>query len=280
MADKALLVGINKYPGSPLEGCVNDITDITALITSTSTFAFDPLGVRMLLDGRATSAGIRERLTWLVSDSKAGDRLLFYFSGHGVQMAVRNDKGEPDKLDEAICPVDFDWSEGKAIRDDELIAIMAKAHPEAHLMWVSDSCHSGDLSRGFLGLGGRVARRMLPPPDVEWRRRSAAMVSRDLTKASETSTFARPGQHKALLLSGCQSNQTSADARFGLKRRPNGAMSYFLHAELKANPRARLAEVVAKVRLKLKAKNFDQIPQLEGAGANNRSFLPQKNDRT
>lgn len=189
-------------------------------------------------------------------------------------MAVRNDKGEPDRLDEAICPVDFDWSESKAIRDNELISIMAKAHPEAHVMWVSDSCHSGDLSRGLFGLGGRTARRMLPPADVEWRRRSAQMASRDLTKASETSTFARPNQHNAVLLSGCASNQTSADARFGLRRRPNGAMSYFLHAELKANPAAKMSDVLDRVRRKLKSKNFDQVPQLEGSGAGGKPFLP------
>jgi hypothetical protein len=37
---------------------------------------------------------IMERLTWLVKGVKAGDRLLFHFSGHGSQV---RDTGSPIK---------------------------------------------------------------------------------------------------------------------------------------------------------------------------------------
>ncbi|HET7402221.1 MAG TPA: caspase family protein, partial [Usitatibacter sp.] len=32
MANRALLVGINAYPGQPLNGCVNDVKDMAGLL--------------------------------------------------------------------------------------------------------------------------------------------------------------------------------------------------------------------------------------------------------
>ena len=101
MADKALLVGINSYSGAPLAGCLNDVEDMARFITGKC--GFDPAAVRLLTDARATTDAIKERLYWLVEGLKAGDRILFQFSGHGAQVPTRDKKGEIDGLDEVIC---------------------------------------------------------------------------------------------------------------------------------------------------------------------------------
>ena len=80
--EKALLVGINRYPGSPLAGCVNDISDMAERLVEM--FGFKIENVRLLVDERATAAAIRERIDWLVKVKK-GARVFFHFSGHGVQ---------------------------------------------------------------------------------------------------------------------------------------------------------------------------------------------------
>lgn len=53
MANKALLVGVNKYklPGSDLQGCVNDITNIRDVLLKY--FGFRVKDIRVLADGRA-----------------------------------------------------------------------------------------------------------------------------------------------------------------------------------------------------------------------------------
>jgi len=80
---KALLVGINKYAmsGADLNGCVNDVNNLWEKLTTK--YGFDPDNVRMLTDERATQANILQRLGWLVDNAKAGELLIFQYSGHG-----------------------------------------------------------------------------------------------------------------------------------------------------------------------------------------------------
>src|SRR6516162_11950800 len=113
--NRAFLVGINKYPSQPLKGCVNDVVDMANFLVSKCNFAMED--IRLLVDERATKAAIIERLDWLLKGLKSGDRILFHYSGHGVQLPARNIQGEVDSLDEAICPVDFDWTDEHTIRD-------------------------------------------------------------------------------------------------------------------------------------------------------------------
>ena len=79
MAQRALLVGINKYriPGAGLSGCVNDVTNVRDILLKY--FRFTVKQIRMVADERATKEGILKRLRWLVKDAKAGDRFIISF---------------------------------------------------------------------------------------------------------------------------------------------------------------------------------------------------------
>ena len=74
---RALLVGINEYarPGQDLEGCVNDVFLMSALLQESGFAAED---IRIVLNNRATHQGVRERLEWLLEDAKDGDVRFFY----------------------------------------------------------------------------------------------------------------------------------------------------------------------------------------------------------
>src|SRR3990172_4884819 len=98
MANKALIVGINKYrlSGADLQGCVNDVTNIRYILIKY--LGFKVKDIRALVDARATKKGIMDRLEWLVRDAKAGDRLLFHFSGHGSQIRDRDGDELKDHL--------------------------------------------------------------------------------------------------------------------------------------------------------------------------------------
>lgn len=257
MTDKVLLVGINQYPGAPLSGCVNDITDMADFLVKSC--KVKPASIRMLVDQRATTKEIKNRLTWLVSDLKAGDRILFHYSGHGAQVATRDLAGEPDGLLECICPVEFDWTEEHMITDKDFNTLFSGIPEGVTANWISDSCHSGDLTREIGGLGGRTSKAMRAPADIAWRIQSA--------KEHGIAPTAKAAANVALI-AGCRSDQTSADAWFkqgvfGCKR-ANGALSFYLLQELKKNASQAMPDLIVNVQKALLTNRYSQVPQLEG----------------
>ena len=255
MSTKALLVGINAYDGAPLSGCVNDVMDMAHFIVDHCGFA--PETVRLLTDGRATTKAILDRLAWLVTDLEAGDRILFHFSGHGAQVSARNDAGESDGLDEILVPVDLDWSDERMIRDDDLNRIFSRIPEGVSAVFVADCCHSGDVTRDLIPphpLDPKV-KRLPPPPDIAWRNRTAKVQVKP--KPATLPNIA--------LVSGCRSDQTSADAHF--EGRANGALTYFLLQALRVGPTIPLSAIVPGVRDSLATAGFAQQPQIEGPEA-------------
>lgn len=269
--NRALLVGINTYPGAPLRGCINDVLDMANFLVTRC--GFRKSEIRLITDNRATAANIVHRLEWLVKDLKKGDRVFFHFSGHGTQMATRNKKEEIDGLDEVICPVDFDWTDEHAIRDKQLAKIFSAVPVGTEFIWVSDSCHSGGLTRDLHSFAPNVAvntQRAYPcPADFAWRNEAAIDLKKNalgLGKAAKTIN--------AALISGCRADQTSADAMFG--NRPNGALTYFLLHELnKPNGQTQpLIKLVKAINTSMQSHGYQQEPQLEGSSAiEKRGFL-------
>ena len=60
MIKRALLVGINAYPGAELYGCLNDVKQVRELLTGT--FGFDEHDIKVLEDKKATLKGIEAGL--------------------------------------------------------------------------------------------------------------------------------------------------------------------------------------------------------------------------
>ena len=133
---RALLIGINQYPGQPLNGCVNDITDMADFLVSAQGFVTGD--IRLLSDDRATADAIRDRIKWLVAGAAANDTLLLHYSGHGTLFPVRDAQGNVTAVHGAICPVDFDWTEPHAIFDSELRDLVDLAPETIEFIFVSD----------------------------------------------------------------------------------------------------------------------------------------------
>ena len=80
----ALVIGIDAYQHgiTPLNNVVNDARAIADLLKSKHGYC-----VWQLLDDEATSEAIQHYLKMeFPRQVKANDRLLFYFSGHGIQL--------------------------------------------------------------------------------------------------------------------------------------------------------------------------------------------------
>lgn len=252
---RALLVGINAYPApNTLSGCVNDVSDMATLLVSSYGFVEDQ--VRLLVDARATTDAIRERLLWLTQGARPGDTLLFQYSGHGVLFPLRDASGSVAENHGAICPVDFDWSRERVLLDTDLRALLDTVPAGVEFIYVCDSCHSGDLVRAFERW---QPRSYVVPADIAWRIRTAE--AKGLAPSLLT-------QHDACaLISGCTAQQTSADAVFA--GRPNGALTYFLIQALKAADahQQALPDLVAAVTKALLDQQYEQTPQLRGPDA-------------
>lgn len=269
---RALIVGINAYDSAPLRGCVNDAMLMSEILTKH--YGFTTKEKRMLTDKSATTANIKERLEWLVDGAQPGDTLFFHFSGHGSQVidSKYDSDEEPDGLDEIICPVDLDWRE-KVIKDDDLKRVFDKVPAGVNLTVVLDCCHSGsgmDHTYQYQPLG--VARGAEFGPDSPNRVRSLPMpadianrgVGLDLKPRSrDLKVQPRDVDQTGLMISGCQSHQTSADA--WIDNRYIGAATHALTTMLEEhNYDISYKDLVGEMNDFMVKHKFTQRPELNG----------------
>src|SRR5215212_8610850 len=195
MAKKALCVGINDYPfgeENDLKGCVNDANEWANLLKQ----HFDFTDIKQLLNADATKANILAGLRSLLKGANAGDILVFTNASHGTYLADVD--GDEAKYDEAICPYDTD---SNLLCDDELRQLFKNIPQGVRLTVISDSCHSGSVTRVRVNEYRRnrqlnprlLGKTELSPPQLRTARGE---------KHPESAM-------KEILLSGCKSNQTS-----------------------------------------------------------------------
>jgi hypothetical protein len=153
-ARRALCVGVDDYPTSPLTGCVSDSAAWASVLSAQG---FDVTAVSQT---DATAAGLRALLREAVSRTQTGDVLVFQFAGHGVRIVDQGNADEPE--DEAFVPIDFPVN--GFIRDDEIRLLMDDLPAGANATVIVDCCHSGGLAR------------MLPTPLSDERPREIRMT--------------------------------------------------------------------------------------------------------
>lgn len=254
MTKKALCVGINDYPfgeANDLRGCVNDANDWANLLRNN--FGFTE--VKQLLSDKATKANIIAALKDLLAGAKPGDILVFTNASHGTYRADTD--GDEPKFDEAICPHDTDTD---LLVDDELRELFKTIPTDVRLTVISDSCHSGSVTR----LPDQQRRNRQLDPRVFGGK---ALKPAELAAArGKKEKFPESGM-KEILLSGCKSNQTSADAF--INNDYHGAMSYYAIEVIKEGGNdLTYAELHERLLEKLADENYDQVPQLEGTDEN------------
>ncbi len=146
MSDRAILFGINNYKSiSSLRGCENDLLDVRQLLIDD--FGFSPNNIHVYKNEQVVKKTVEAEFRWLAKDSRAGDRLVFHFSGHGSYTTSKS----PDKdIDELLCLYDMDWKkESSFLRDTDLGQLTRSITSGARLTVLLDSCHSGDGTRAF-----------------------------------------------------------------------------------------------------------------------------------
>ncbi|HNX17809.1 MAG TPA: caspase family protein [Methanoregula sp.] len=260
---KALCVGINQYknyPGSALQGCVNDVEDMKYILKTY--WGYADADIVTLTDSKATKAAIMKELTDMVEGAKKGkySYLVFSQSSHGTQVPDTSGD-EPDRADEAFCPYDLaqkgnNWDPKYIITDDELHDLFVQLPKNSLLEVFLDACHSGTGLKAVDLLLDRKPR-YIPPPSYE-----AFLEVDNKYNRSFADTFYEKGIIHHILWAGCRSDQTSADANIGGKW--HGAFTYCFRKEIDAckNKLAR-KDLIKKVNACLKKGHYTQVAQLE-----------------
>jgi metacaspase-1 len=275
MKKKACLIGINDYapvgPGGPdLRGCVNDVRDVAHTLNALGIVPAVPASMRIVTDARATRAVILDGLKWLITGVKKGDVLVFYYSGHGSQVADVGGE-EIDMRDETICP--HDYATAGMIKDDDFRALLAGLPAGVNMDIILDSCHSGTGTREIAALSTvpeeqTVTYRYIEPP-IDWGYfldANPSLPVRGLFKPEGgkgmRAAVIVPGLNH-VLWAGCRDNQTSAEAPIGGVVR--GAFTYcFCLALRRAGVLVTRRRLDALVSADLSRMGYSQVPQLEG----------------
>ena len=153
----SLHIGINRVDSNAytfqvpdLAGCVNDANDMQEIARNKN------FQTRRLLDGEATSDAIVSSIAQAAERLQPGSIFLITYSGHGSQVP---DPDESDQLSET-------WVlSNRQLIDNELYGLWGRFRAGVRIMILSDSCHSGTVSRRLALVGSAVRSVVRIPPD-------------------------------------------------------------------------------------------------------------------
>ena len=226
---RSLHIGLNEvsaaaYGGwtGPLAACEFDANDMAAIAKSKS------MKPTVLFTKQATRSSVLKAMRAAAKALVSGDLFFMTYSGHGGQVPdVSGD--EADKQDETWCLFD-----GQLI-DDELYFELSRFASGVRILVLSDSCHSGTVTRAAPApVTIPSLRPKLMPPAVAMRtyrehqafydqlqhdvakQAGKAAVDPDTALAAvaasgRLSAIVKRFKPAVVLISGCQDNQTSMD---------------------------------------------------------------------
>lgn len=202
-------IGLNKidpaHYGSSyaLAGCINDANAMHDIAKSKG---FDQS--YLLIDEDGSYKKVVAHLKKAAAKLKKDDFLFISYAGHGASV-WDNNNDEDDGKDETWCLYD------RMILDDELAACWAKFKTGVRILMISDSCHSGSVSR-VINMNGDLmddtpamgSRGLKNGPEIYENNRAVYEKTIPADKNISQGTGIKA---TVILLSGCQDNQTSRD---------------------------------------------------------------------
>ncbi len=216
----SLHVGLNRvdpihYAGwkEELVACENDAHDMETIARSQG------FVTQSLLTKAATSTALLGTIEKAVKELVEDDVFLLTYSGHGGQINdVTNE--QPDGLDESWVLFD------RQLIDDELYAAWSIFRPGVRILVISDSCHSGTMtkeqflepasyiprleSRVRASTGANLRPRFLPP-DIQTKIYKERATLYDDIRRNTPKREAVNVECCVILLSACQDNQVAME---------------------------------------------------------------------
>ncbi len=272
----AVCMGINKYPvpvdknGSPfkdekgnlvsanLNGAVNDAVAMRELLVGK--YSVKTENVKFLTDADANAAGFLDAVRWLIKNAKAGDNIVFSYSGHGSQIP---DKTQPSGKASVIVLSDNKLVTGNFFK--EVSASMKKAGINA--TFVFDSCFAGAMNRDpKMADYIQVKTKSLKSDDI-YMKKAKLIAKTDLSGILQ-SAKALPAKQdlkgEIAFLFASKDDETSSDLTFKDQTKPPRGLFTLLITSILGNlPKAPLNELVDAIKAAVKENGFKQTPNSE-----------------
>ncbi len=128
----AFLVGVQNYraPTHDTIGSAKDVRFIQSMLVQAG---WKPENIRMIVDGQATGAAVRDGMAWLAAKGQPGTFTYFHYSGHVKQKGGTR---------EALWPVDRDF-----VDDTQVAAALSKVQGR---LWVDIAgCEANSFVEGL-----------------------------------------------------------------------------------------------------------------------------------
>jgi hypothetical protein len=150
----AVLVAVNDYYDAPgiknprsLQGCVNDANALKGLLLNR--FGFNPANIASLYNAKVTKKNFIDLMHTMLKKCKAGDALVFYFSGHGVWMDNDMNDGDSIKagMSQAIVMSDLYSPNWDCLVKDETLKQVFNQFVDKRIIvtTILDCCYSANL---------------------------------------------------------------------------------------------------------------------------------------
>lgn len=267
----ALIIGVSDYMnfgdeiGGDLPGAAWDARRMRDVLIAR--WGFEPDRIRMVLDQDATRERIVSELTdWLPAVVQEGDKVIFFFAGHGSQ-TWNEDGSSEDGLDQTICPTDvLKGDPSMDIRDKELGGYL-RALPTANVVAILDNCHAGT--------GTRAVTPFARPRTLA--RNVATDVPQPTAAARAGVTTTAPSGNDILEIASAQSWEVAVDAEWpgvdGAPATHGGAFTTTLVRHLwRVSRRTSYEELFHLTAADMERQRFAQQPLLTKTGVETVAF--------
>lgn len=233
----AALFGVTQWKNHSAPSLVGPVHDIEKLADYlVAKHAFLPGNIKQALNEQASKELIFNGLWDLTKIAKAGDEVVFLWTGHGDSITDFTGT-EADGRSECIVPWDYDGTKGSLATDKELANIINNFETGVNFTALLASCYSGD--------GTKALSSRLPKSAPEF--------------------LHIDGELNHLAISACRSNQTSSDASFGiLDPEHNDAALYCIIETLKKNPGVPWGQIMQLSNKMIQEEGFEQVAQIYG----------------
>ncbi len=288
----ALIVGIDDYGSSPLQGCVNDALAVGTFFEQYSTrngfqrnfkylLAPQDRGVQAVSDAKVEihAPPTRDNIIAAFTEfsdpgaTRAGDVFLFYFSGHGSQETAAPEFRhlKADGLDEALDCLDKAEGERRHLLDKELAWLLSRLsgrNPDLHLLVITDCCHSGNNTRGdddLIQIRRGKPRAAFTPYQQLLGVKDVPEADRIFTVHNEKAYYRNNAEARHIHLAAARDNETAKETMIEGRRR--GVFTWSLLRVLEnGGTGLSYLELLRRTESYVRNRVAEQIPQLEAIG--------------
>jgi V8-like Glu-specific endopeptidase len=251
-AKHALLIGVEDYGIAglkSLKGPGNDLELMKKVLRDR--FQFQGKNITVLMDEQATHTKVQKALECLAKRIKKGDLIYIHYSGHGSYVKDENGDEHPRDFDQTWVTYGSRSNALKGndrydVTDDLLFEWLTPIFEKSkHVMFVSDSCHSGSISRGETPTVRAVARDKQKYPFGE-------------------KIFSKPDFKNGVRIGASEDVESAYEYR-----QPNGKTYgaftwYWAQALQQAQPDNTWLDIFKQTQVKITGRFSSQIPQFQG----------------